>query len=122
MFIFMDIAQLTKQIKSIMGTCMQCKQNRLLVLLKTYQCFRIFFIPIWHWNEKYYINDDVCGTMYEISEEDAILVKYDKKDIGACLKVAVYQTLKTCSACGKTLEQEYEFCPYCGQKESRKEL
>ncbi|MDF2612730.1 MAG: hypothetical protein K0S71_516 [Clostridia bacterium] len=116
MFIFIDVTQLTKQMKSIPGICMVCQQKRQLILLKTYSCFRIFFIPIWHWGERYYITDQTCGAVYEISEEDAVLVKYDKKDISTCMPIAEHQTVIKCTACGKVLEQEYEFCPYCGYK------
>lgn len=116
MFVFIDITQLTRQMKSVMGICRKCKQNRLLILLKTYRCFRIFFIPVWHWDEKYFVTDEQCGAMYEISEEDAILVKYDKKEMSTCLPITEYQTVIRCTVCEKVLEHEYEFCPHCGQK------
>ncbi len=116
MFIFIDVTQLIKEFKRLQGVCIKCHQKRELVLTKTYRCFRLFFIPIWHWDEKYYVVDQTCGATYQISEEDAVLVKYDKKDINECQLIEAYQTTMRCSGCQKSFDQDYDFCPYCGQK------
>ncbi|WP_069997414.1 zinc ribbon domain-containing protein [Cellulosilyticum sp. I15G10I2] len=116
MFIFIDITQLTKELKRLYDVCIKCRHNRELILIKTYRCFRIFFIPVWHWHEKYYIVDPGCGATYQISEEDAILVKYEKKSINACQVIEAHQTTLMCLGCHKQLDQDYDFCPYCGQK------
>lgn len=38
-------------------------------LIKSYEYFHIFFIPIFRWNEKYYVMCKRCNSIYEISKE-----------------------------------------------------
>ena len=116
MFIFIDITTLSKVIKRQVDFCITCQCNRELSIFKTYQCLRIFFIPLWHWGEKYYVLDEICKTTYQIKEEDAILVQYDKKDISTCTLEEVYEMSAKCSLCHKALEHDFVFCPYCGGK------
>lgn len=115
MFIFIDITQQVKNFKQVTGVCKNCQRQKELVILKTYHCLRIFFIPIWHWGEQYDVIDESCGARYEISEEDAILVKYDKKDIGSCQLQEERFITGNCRGCGKKLDTGYDFCPHCGQ-------
>ncbi len=116
MFIFIDVAQLTKIIKQANGRCAKCQQTRTLELLKTYYCLRIFFFPIWQWKERYFVVEHACGYTYETSEEDAVLAQYGKKDLADCRILEVCSQQNKCMGCHQKLETDYDFCPYCGEK------
>jgi rRNA maturation endonuclease Nob1 len=92
--------------------------------------FHFFFIPLFRWNEKYYVKCNGCNSIYEFSKE-----KGKRLEKGEDLEV-VYWDLKTieneyghqyneninsiyknsCEHCGKSLESKFEYCPYCGEK------
>ncbi|PHV71702.1 hypothetical protein CS063_03840 [Sporanaerobium hydrogeniformans] len=116
MFIFIDITTLQKEVKRLMGRCHGCGQQGSLVLVKTYQCLRVFFIPIWHWGTRYFLVDQSCGKRYEISEEDGVLLTYDKKGVEACRPLQIEQMPLSCPSCQRILDRDYDFCPYCGAR------
>lgn len=120
MFIFIDITELTKIVKRLVGICPKCHQQRELVLLKTYQCFRIFFIPVWRWGEKYFVKDETCSVSYSISEEDAVLVQYGKKELSHCQLKELHEIGAKCTICGRIYDESYRFCPHCGQQRREK--
>ncbi len=116
MFIFIDVTTLQKELKRLSGHCKNCERQATMVLFKTYQCIRVFFIPIWHWGEHYYLVDEDCGARYEISEEDGVLLHYGKKTVEACEPLNRQQTPLKCPSCKRVVDQDYEFCPFCGAK------
>lgn len=116
MFIFIDVTTLQKELKRKTGYYKTDNGQTEWILIRTSRCLRIFFIPVWHWGEKYYRVDANHGTRYEISEADAILVQYNKKDMEDCKTIAEDEEPLHCSYCGYVADKDYRFCPYCGQK------
>ena len=71
--------------------------------------FYLFFIPVFRWNKKYYVkrfNDD---RMYEVSKQ----VVENQESLELYIQE---EEENVCPCCGRTLELDYEFCPYCGTK------
>ena len=56
-----------KQLENIY--CKTCSTRTMGTLIKSYEYFHIFFIPIFRWNEKYYVMCKRCNSIYEISKE-----------------------------------------------------
>ena len=71
MLLIMDIIPILKVLKHFSGSCDTCYCEGDIELIKTYQCFRLFFIPLWKWHVQYYLKHS-CGGQIEISEEVAL--------------------------------------------------
>ena len=96
-------------------------------LVKVYSCFHIFFIPIMKWNEQYLIICNNCGKKYRVEKEDAYKAEevgyiYDQKLIPIeqeeedTFNIINGGRKQRCSFCGRELERDFRYCPYCGQK------
>ena len=106
--------------------CMGCGFEEA-TLVKIYSCFHIFFIPVLKWNEKYMIICNNCGKKYMVEEEDAIkaeevgyiynqkLIQLDQEEEDT-FNIINGGAKPRCSFCGRELESDFRYCPYCGQK------
>ena len=115
MLFIMDIIPMIKILKTFRGTCDTCQCEGTLELIKTYECFRLFFIPLFKWNVKYYLKHS-CGGQATISEEIAIGILHGTIEMNNMH--IEHEKLKSehCSHCGHDLDSQFEYCPYCGQK------
>lgn len=104
------------------GTCLTDTKG---VLIKRYDYFHFFFIPLFRWNEKYFVVCKRCNSIYEVSKEKGkelergSLDYVSKEDMTLVQEGQVYgkRALKrVCPHCGKTVEGDYSYCPYCGSK------
>lgn len=113
-----------KLIKILEGiNCKHCTSNRRGKLIKIYTFFHFFFIPIFKWNEKYYITCENCNAVYEIPKEKGKamekgekveIVNSDIVDLNA--KYSKYGAMNVCPNCKKVLDKNYKYCPHCGEK------
>lgn len=111
-----------KEIKDINNvTCKNCGRMTVYKLVKSYNEFHFFFIPIIKWNTKYYVIARCCNSVYEIPAEkgrkieDGISVPiYD----GDMIPIYVYDNSKEshCPFCRKEVDKTFQFCPHCGGK------
>ncbi|WP_053985619.1 zinc ribbon domain-containing protein [Niameybacter massiliensis] len=113
MFFIIDIMPGLKVLKLLVGTCRSCHHNGDLELIKTYQCLRLFFIPVFKWHTRYFLRHS-CGAMMAVSEEDAIAMLHagimpDQVQVEVMEKGPV-----RCATCGRILEEDFICCPYCG--------
>lgn len=105
----------SKEIKELKNvTCSHCESLGTVKLIKNYSYFHIFFIPIFKWNESYYLLCNKCNSTY-------IIPSYKGKAIekGENIELTYWDLNKvnnTCKSCGKELDSNYEYCPYCGEK------
>ena len=142
MLFIMDILPMMKILKSFQGKCDTCQREGNIELIKTYQCFRLFFIPLFKWQVKYYLKHS-CGGQIEVNEEVALRIlhgiistehlhmEHEKVEdeygqMQSNDKQMAYGQKENqqpsqvndrcCSHCGKALETQFEYCPYCGMK------
>jgi DNA-directed RNA polymerase subunit RPC12/RpoP len=104
-----------KEIKDV--SCKECKDGTL-KLYKEYSLFHFFFLPLIKWGEEYFIFCSKCGTTYELNKEKGKNVEKGIEEINYWdLKVLKRGVIKTyCNNCHKELNEDYGFCPYCGEK------
>lgn len=113
-----------KEIKELENIeCKTCETRTRGVLIKSYEYFHIFFIPILRWDEKYYVMCKRCNSIYEISKEkgkviesgESLDLKFDDMVlIQEGEKYGRRAVKKVCPNCGKLIEGDYKYCPYCG--------
>lgn len=84
-------------------------------LIRRYQQFHAFFIPLHKWRFEYFIS---CGDHKILSlkkEKGERLWRGEDKEVTYWdYRVLIEQ--KMCPHCGHVLEDGYEFCPKCGMK------
>ncbi|WP_300348507.1 zinc ribbon domain-containing protein [Clostridium sp.] len=113
-----------KEIKKLENIeCSNCEVKTRGALIKSYEYFHIFFIPIFKWNEKYFVMCKRCNSVYEVSKEKGkLLEKGENIDVRAEDMVLLKKgksygrkaLKKYCPNCGEVLDGEYKYCPYCG--------
>ncbi len=105
--------------------CKGCNDYVLGRVIKKYDFFHFFFIPLFKWNEKYYVMYDNCNHIYSISREKGKSIESDKeveisywdlKDLEGYNYEEGIGFRNRCMNCGREVEIIYIYCPYCGQK------
>jgi hypothetical protein len=99
--------------------CPGCRALSRLEIIKTYDYFHIFFIPVHRWNIRYFAKDPCCGRIFEL--DPAIGRQYEQgltPDITEAHLSPVGHPASSaiCSQCGSRLESNFSYCPFCGQK------
>lgn len=101
--------------------CKGCNKYELGKVIKKYSFFHFFFIPLFKWNEQYYVIYNECNHIYGISKEkgkrieggEKIEINYwDLKDLDGYS----YNGGNICINWGRKIEEGFVFCPYCGEK------
>ncbi len=101
--------------------CKKCGNLSRYTVIKNYNVFHFFFIPIIKWGEKYYLKSRCCNTIYVISKEDLDRVRKEENLNNIHLK-EIYtgnssdNNIIICSECGKEIDSSFKYCPHCGQK------
>lgn len=100
--------------------CSRCGTFGRMEVYMTYMCFSLFFIPIFKWNKKYFVKNTCCNSVYILDNE--IGVKINRGDNILIsendLQLANYNqpTVNKCSNCGYLGDENFQYCPKCGQK------
>lgn len=110
-----------KEVKAIDNLqCKSCNRSTRGKVIKSYSYFHFFFLPIFKWNEEYFVICEGCKTLFSISKdkgkglergENIEITYWDLKEVN---KYNDYNI--GCSNCGKIISSDYEYCPYCGNK------
>ena len=116
MFFIIDIIPMKKLLKTINGTCDTCQLTGEINLIKTYQCLRLFFIPIFKWQVNYYLQHS-CGGQTELTEEVALGLLHGSISVDNIHISHIKQNYRICRKCNQQLDSEFEYCPYCGDRQ-----
>ena len=113
-----------KEIKVLNNfSCKNCNISNGASLVKYYTFFHFFFIPLFKWNEEYYVICNGCKSSFSISKEkgkelerggDVEVTYWDLKEVNN--NYESYYIVKRCSRCNREVEDNFEYCPYCGEK------
>ena len=103
--------------------CRNCDKGSGGKLIKTFSFFHFFFIPLFRWNEKYYIICNGCNSAYEIPKDKGKRIEKGENIDVSYWDLKPVETVhgnyfggNRCRHCGKVVEAGFEYCPYCGEK------
>jgi hypothetical protein len=118
-----------KEIKELNNlTCKKCNSTVQGKLIINFDFFHFFFIPLFKWNERYYVVCNRCKCLYSIPKEKGKAVENgDEVDITYWDLQEVYSDndinfndnsydMKRCSSCGAQVKRDFKYCPYCGKE------
>lgn len=124
--------------------CSRCGSYGRYQVYMTYMYFSFFFIPLFKWNKRFYVEMSCCGAVYEldsevgecllrgqgvdIAETDLTLVREGKRPSweeepqagenrqNALCGESGGRTGKTCPNCGYETDEDFSYCPKCGTR------
>ncbi len=99
--------------------CPNCEGYGRINVFMTYTGLSLFFIPILKWNKEYFGLTSCCNTTFSISEEIGKRIeKSQDVDLGEEDLIIINRGSKArvCRECKKTVDEAYDFCPYCGRR------
>ena len=102
--------------------CRECDKRLGGKLIKTYNFFHFFFIPLFRWGERYYLICNGCNSTYEIPKDKGKRIENGEDieisywDLRSIEKGIAHSVIHRCNYCGKEIREDYEYCPYCGSK------
>ncbi|MCR1972532.1 zinc ribbon domain-containing protein [Clostridium sporogenes] len=102
--------------------CKKCGILSRYTVMKTYNVFHFFFIPLIKWGEKYYLKSRCCNTIYVISKENLDRVKVERSFNNIDLEEIYTESSSDnndtmiCSNCGRAINCSFKYCPHCGEK------
>ena len=69
-----------KEIKILNNFCCKnCNESSEAKLIKTYSFFHFFFLPLFKWNEKYYVICNGCNSIFNIDKEKGKAIERGEK-------------------------------------------
>lgn len=115
-----------KEIKILNNiSCKKCNSTITGKLIKNFDFFHFFFIPIFKWNEKYYVVCDQCKSIYIIQKdkgkaiehgENSEISYWDLQEMHTTDYNNNYYKENMCSKCGRKVDSNFKYCPHCGEK------
>ena len=130
MFFIGGISQGQKQLQfNQLVVCSQCGAYGRYQVFMTYMYFSFFFIPLFKWGRRYYVQMSCCQSIYELDAEvGKRIARGESLEIqpGQLTLVKSGKTQsewnntwgrkKSCGNCGYETTENFEYCPKCGQK------
>jgi len=98
--------------------CPVCEAYGRYEIVKSYAYFHIFFIPVWRWNKRYFIQTHCCSRICELSQglgeqiEAGESIEIEKEHI-LC---SDSPRIRICPKCSARTEPSYQYCPHCGTR------
>ncbi len=108
--------------------CGSCGSTSQCQVFMTYMYFSFFFIPLFKWNKRFYVQMSCCSAIYELEPEigKAILRGEEPAITSADLHLVQEGKFtrtgqegsgiphKKCMRCGFETDEDYNYCPKCG--------
>lgn len=104
-----------KNIKEFANTICICGRYSRLELMEEYMYFHFFFIPLFKWGRKYFVEARCCSRVFGVPKDyvEDLLIG-DAVDIKRLMEVDV--PYKVCSNCNNYVDSHYKYCPHCGKE------
>ncbi|MDO5725702.1 MAG: zinc ribbon domain-containing protein [Tissierellia bacterium] len=123
MFFIFGISDREKLIKSQnMYTHNRCGRWGRVDIYMVETVLSLFFIPTFRWNKRFFAHFNCCNRNIEIDKDIGMEIlrnpnrNLNSNDLKDDKYYASFESsnLNYCQNCGKKLEDDFEFCPYCG--------
>lgn len=106
-------------------SCPSCHQAHSMNLYKHYQVFHFFFIPLIKWNITYYVACNHCQSLSLLNKEKGISLEKEETTEVTYWDLTPLSTedaptlpeFKKCASCQKWIDEDYAYCPHCGQEQ-----
>lgn len=119
-------AKALRQIETSM--CPFCTKRGTHTLFKVYSYLHFFFIPIFKWNVRYFLQTSCCNRVYIIT--NAQVARDLERGIDVSITLADVELFKRfehdfadeyersdfCPNCQHRVSRTFLYCPYCGNK------
>lgn len=98
--------------------CENCGRYSRGKLIYEYTYFHLFFIPLFRWNKRYFLQMQCCGAIYHMDAEYGKQLENGAElDFRKMSKASgEYGDTWICPQCGARLQRDFRFCPYCGYR------
>lgn len=121
MFLMIGISDGRKDLDfSQMTICDSCGAYGRLTVYMTYMALALFFIPIFKWNRKFYVQASCCGAVYLLDPEiGRRIARGEQLEIRPEHLTPVQgreRTARRCANCGYLAQEDFDFCPKCGSR------
>ena len=103
-------------------TCDICDGFGRYSVFVVYTVLYLFFIPVFKWNRRYYVEASCCHSLYELDPEVGARiergenVKISEEDLTLIEAGRQAYSFKKCVSCGYETEEDFDYCPKCGRK------
>lgn len=97
--------------------CSECK-NSDFSLIEDSSVFEFFFIPVFKFNKKYFLNCQHCNSIFVIDKErarDIVWKNTSDIDYWYLSKNILYRE-RRCQNCNSILNDRDNYCPVCGER------
>lgn len=105
---------------SQMVICSRCGKYGRYEVFMHYMVLSLFFIPLFKWNKKYFVRSKCCNSVYELPKElGQRIARGEKIEISEEDLIWLrggHKVSRHCGRCGFATDEEFEFCPKCGEK------
>lgn len=122
MFFMMGITQDRKNLEFCqMVICDRCGKYGRYNVFMTYTVLSLFFIPVFKWGKKYFVQMSCCETVYQLNPDVGRRIEHGERteihseDI-QLVNEQYNSRRKHCNQCGFSTEEEFIYCPKCGRK------
>lgn len=99
--------------------CKNCNQYTQLKVFMVYTYFSFFFIPLFKWGKRYFVQTNCCNSVCELSKETGKAIEQGtitSLDVSSLHFMHTQNNRKVCNICGYTTNENFDYCPKCGNK------
>ena len=98
--------------------CSLCGAYGRYEVIKTYNYFHIFFIPVWKWNVRYFIKTRCCEKVYEIEKDMGVRIERGESVVigREHIHYGEQEVIDLCPNCSAQLDPAFIYCPHCGTR------
>lgn len=120
MFFIMGVSQNQKKLDyKKLDICKCCGKYSSVELYMNYWYFMFFFIPLFKWNKEYYVKSSCCNKVAKIDYEIGNIIEKGQ-DANINIEEIDFgcdeNSIKVCSICGYTTEEDFIYCPKCSNR------
>ena len=109
-----DKEKVISQIPNI--RCKACGSIGQYTVVKKYNYFHIFFIPLWKWAVEYYVRERMCQTVFKLDLEIGKSIEEGMRDEFLFEEMEELYPATRCDGCGRALDEKFIYCPYCSKE------